>query len=151
MATMAPSCPRMGTNQTPFFYIDSNHPQHQDHHFVCMNASSPVCNFMWTLHSLHYFWHVAQNFWSKSFEWQWLYASWQYVTMLKTEVVAGGWWVGWGKNTHLTFLRDRTPTLYSAHLLHTHCLLCHNTPAQGGRSTALHEHHCNGIQVRIRR
>ena len=41
--------------------------------------------------------------------------------MLKTEVVAGGWWVGWGKNTHLTFLRDRTPTLYSAHLLHTYC------------------------------
>ena len=43
--------------------------------------------------------------------------------MLKTEVVAGGWWVGWGKNTHLTFLRDRTPTLYSAHLLHTRVIL----------------------------
>ena len=34
--------------------------------------------------------------------------------MLKTGVVAGGWWVGWGKNTHLTFLPDRTPTVYYA-------------------------------------
>lgn len=51
---------------------------------------------------------------SKSFEWHCLYASWQYVTMLKTGVVAGGWWVGWGKNTHLTFLPDRTPTVYYA-------------------------------------